>query len=79
MCQLRQPEGYVVEGKENNVYKVKKSVHELKQSPRQWYKRFNTLMIGHEYTRSMITMYTLKHLVIDRLFISYCILMTWLL
>lgn len=31
---------------------MKKSLYGLKQSPRQWYKRFDTFMLGHGYSRS---------------------------
>ena len=32
--------------------KLKKSLYELKQSPRQWYKRFDSFIRGKRYTRS---------------------------
>ena len=38
--------------KENMTCKLKKSLYELKQSPRQWYKRFNGFIRGKRYTRS---------------------------
>ena len=34
------------------MFVEKKSLYGLKQSPRQWYKRFDTFMIGHGYSRS---------------------------
>jgi len=39
-------------GKENIVCKLKKSLYGLKQSPRQWYKRFDSFIRGKRYTRS---------------------------
>ena len=33
---MKQPEGFVEEGKENLVCKLKKSIYGLKQSPRCW-------------------------------------------
>ena len=43
---MKQPEGFVVPGKEQYVYRLKKSLYGLKQASRQWYKRFDTIMIG---------------------------------
>ena len=42
----------MIQGKEDHVCLLKKSLYGLKQSPRQWYKRFDTFMIGHGYSRS---------------------------
>ena len=39
-------------GKENFVSKLKRSLYGLKQSPRQWYKRFDSFMIAHGFKRS---------------------------
>ena len=47
-----QPEGFIVPGKENYVYKLKRSLYGLKQSPRQWYKRFDSFMLSHGFKRS---------------------------
>lgn len=48
---MHQPEGFIVQGKEDHVCLLKKSLYGLKQSPRQWYKWFDTFMVGHGYTR----------------------------
>jgi len=49
---MKQPEGFFVPGKEQCVCNLKKSLNGFKQVPRQWYKRFDTFMIGQGYTRS---------------------------
>ncbi|CAL1356411.1 unnamed protein product [Linum trigynum] len=49
---MTQPEGFEVPGKEDYVCKLKKSLYGLKQSPRQWYKRFDSYMLELGYSRS---------------------------
>ena len=48
---MEQPEGFSQPGHEHLVYKLKKSFYGLKQSPRQWYKRFDSYMIKIGYRR----------------------------
>ncbi|GJT45467.1 retrovirus-related pol polyprotein from transposon TNT 1-94 [Tanacetum coccineum] len=48
---VEQPEGFKVPGKEDHVCGLKKLLYGLKQSPRQWYKRFDSFMIGYGYDR----------------------------
>ncbi|KAL9267128.1 Retrovirus-related Pol polyprotein from transposon TNT 1-94-like protein [Drosera capensis] len=45
---MKQPEVFV-KGKENYVCKFRKSLHGLKQAPRQWYKKFESVMKQHGY------------------------------
>ena len=77
---MDQPEGFIVLGKENFVCKLKKSLYELKQSPRQWYKRFDSFMLSHGFKRSKYdrAVYTLS-LLMDHLYICCYMLMTCLL
>jgi hypothetical protein len=49
---MDQPEGFVVPGKENLVCRLKKSLYGSKQSPRQWYKKFDSFMLSHSFKRS---------------------------
>ena len=49
---MDQPEGFKVKRKEHMVCKLKKSLYGLKQVPRQWYKKFDSFMVGHGYKRT---------------------------
>ena len=49
---MDQPEGFIVPGKEKFVCKLKRSLYGLKQSPRQWNKRFDSFMLSHGFKRS---------------------------
>ena len=49
---MHQCEGSIISRKEGHVCLLKKSLYGLKQSPRQWYKRFDAFMIGNGYHTS---------------------------
>jgi hypothetical protein len=58
---MQQPQGYEVKGKENLVYRLKKSLYGLKQAPRQWYLNFVRFMTEQGYSRCiLITVFILK-------------------
>ena len=48
---LKQPKEFVVPYQENLVCRLKKPSYGLNQALRQWYKRFDTFMIGQGYTQ----------------------------
>jgi ATP-binding cassette subfamily B (MDR/TAP) protein 1 len=49
---MKQPEGFVVPNKEHLVCKLKYSMYDLKQPPRQWYKKFDTFMFSQSFDRN---------------------------
>ena len=48
---MDQLERFIVPGKEDHVCKIKRSLYGLKQSPRQWYKMFDSFMMSHGFKR----------------------------
>ena len=51
---MKHPEGFVVKGKKELVYKLKKSLYGLKKSPRIWYQKFDTYIFGLGFVRSKV-------------------------
>ena len=49
---MQQPDGYQVSGKENLVYKLKKSLYGLKQAPRCWNRALREFMIQIGFVQS---------------------------
>ncbi|KAH9724437.1 Integrase catalytic domain-containing protein [Citrus sinensis] len=49
---MAQPEGFEFKGKKDYVCLLHKSLYGLKQSPRQWYKRFDDFMVSKGYHKS---------------------------
>lgn len=48
---MKQPPGYISSKQPNHVCRLLKSLYRLKQSPRQWYRRFHQCMINLGYLR----------------------------
>lgn len=45
--------GYVVKRKEDKVYKLKKSLYGLKQTPRVWYKKIDSYFLHNSFFRDV--------------------------
>ena len=73
----KQPEGYIQEGKENKLCLLKKFLYGLKQSPRQWCKRFDSFMIKVKYNRCEFV--SISSRVMIRHICCYIWILCWLL
>ncbi|GKC97149.1 retrovirus-related pol polyprotein from transposon TNT 1-94 [Tanacetum coccineum] len=51
---LAQPPGFIDFKKPDHVYKLKKTLYDLKQAPKAWYDRLNAFLIKHEYKMGMV-------------------------
>ena len=56
-----------MKGKKEVVFRLKKSMYGLKQSPRMWYKKIDTYMLGLGFTRSKEDHYVHFKLIGDHL------------
>ena len=43
---MEQPEGFKARGKEDLVYRLRKSLYGLKQAPKQWHEKFDNVMMA---------------------------------
>jgi len=50
---MKQLEGFEVQGKERYVCQLQRSLYGLKQSPRQWYMRFDSFITSQGFKRSL--------------------------
>ena len=49
---MEQPKSFVQGRSRRLVCKLKKSLYGLRQSPRQWYKKFDSFMVSQNFVRS---------------------------
>ncbi|KAM7516070.1 hypothetical protein LguiA_005653 [Lonicera macranthoides] len=50
---VEQPEGFVSQGQEEKVYRLKKSLYGLKQAPRSWYSRIDAHLVNLGFDKSL--------------------------
>ena len=50
---LVQPEGYVKQGQEHLICKLKKALYGLKQAPRSWYEKVDSFFVEYGFHRSL--------------------------
>lgn len=43
------PKSFIVEGQKQKFCKIVKSLHELKQAPKQWHKKINRIMLSYGF------------------------------
>ncbi|XP_074337415.1 uncharacterized protein LOC141674603 [Apium graveolens] len=46
---IKQPEGFVMSGSEHNVCKLKKSFYGLKQAPKDWHQKFDSVVLSNGF------------------------------
>ena len=46
---MDQPEGFVVQGQESKVCKLRKSLYGLKQAPKQWHEKIDNTLISNGF------------------------------
>lgn len=49
---VKQPKGYEIDGQEDTIYKLKKSLYTLKQTPRVWCSRIDEYLNNNGFIRS---------------------------
>ena len=48
---VQQPEGFIKKGRENQVYRLKKALYDLKQAPRAWYSKIEAYFAKEYFDR----------------------------
>jgi len=46
---MEQPAGFIIPGQEHRVCKLVKSLYGFKQAPIQWYKKFDQVVLSHDF------------------------------
>jgi hypothetical protein len=72
---MDQPEGFIVPDKEKFVCKLKRSLYGLKQSSRQWNKRFDSFMLKHGFKSLNLIAVSISSMLMDHLYTCCYMLM----
>nr|KAJ0213553.1 hypothetical protein LSAT_V11C400214640 [Lactuca sativa] len=51
---MKQPEGFVIPGNEHKVCKLNKSLYGLKQAPKQWYQKFDGVVLSNGFALNQV-------------------------
>jgi hypothetical protein len=57
-----QPKGFIIDGKEDKVYRLKKALYGLKQAPRSWYSRIDDYLHDHGFVNVLLRVLSTKGL-----------------
>ena len=74
---LQQPEGFVVDGKENMVCRLQKSIYHLKHASRQWYLKFHDVVTSLGFEENTVDSCIYLKISGENLYFSSYMLMTF--
>lgn len=57
---MTQPKGFAIRDSEHLAYQLKKPIYELKLAFRQWYIKFDQIVSGYDFRRTLMTCIFLK-------------------
>ena len=58
---MQQPTGFVKKEEEDKLYKLKKALYDLKQTPRAWYNKIETNFVGKALTNFFVNIHCLQN------------------
>jgi len=51
---IQKPPGFVIEGREHQVYKLRKALYGLRQAPRAWNRKIDSVLLKMQFTKCMV-------------------------